>query len=567
MASGTPDPRTQMRRLAIAAVFAWGAVASAQQPAGESIEVRVVNIDVVVRDKAGKPVTGLTKDDFEIFENNKKQEITNLYEVRPSAPAAAAKVTPQPSNAAAPAATEAPADARRRNIVMFVDNYSLAPFQRNKILKSLQKFIDDSVRPQDQVMLVLCTQQTKVITPFTSDRKLLQQGIESIRQTANSGFNRQRSVEEIKRRVNEYIDAGKEGRRPWRDYYQMSLSLVESDTEEVIFASKNTLASLGQTTTALSGMEGKNVLIFAGAHLPEHPGVEMYQWLYNAFLPYMGNVTFTSEGILGKSGSMQHYSIEEAAKMASVSGVALYIIDAADTRDTSSAERSSATDQTEQFLTFTNTAMAYQTLARISGGLALTNSQNFDVAFQTLADDLNSYYSLGFKPSGGADNARRNLVVKTKNAQYNVRTRETYATKSTEDEMSARVIANINNSDPRGTWKIELHPGTPELQGNEYRVPIEISIAPTITLLPQNADLAGGFTVYIVVGSGGRTSKVIKSPHPVKIPAEVEEEFRMSPMTYKTVILMTRGENILSTGILDQTSNNSGFARATVTVP
>jgi VWFA-related protein len=557
-----------MKRFAIAAVLAWSAVASsAQQPASESIEVRVVNVDVVVRDKAGKPVTGLTKDDFEIFENNKKQEITNLYEVRPSTSPAAVIATPQPSSAAVPAATEAPADTRRRNIVMFVDNYSLAPFQRDKILKSLQKFIDDSVRPQDQVMLVLCTQQTKVITPFTSDRKLLQQGIESIKQTASSGFNRQHSVEEVKRRVNEYIDAGKEGRRPWSDFYQMSLSLVESDTEEVIFASKNTLAALGQTTAALSGMEGKNALIFAGAHLPEHPGVEMYQWLYNAFLPYMRSVPITSESILGKSGSMQHYSIEEAAKTASVSGVALYIIDAADSRDTSSAERSSATDQTEQFLTFTNTAMAYQTLARISGGLALMNSENFDLVFKTLADDLNSYYSLGFKPSNGADGARRNLVVKTKNARYNVRTRETYATKSTEDEMSARDIANITNSDPRGTWKIELHPGTPEQQGNEYRVPIEISIAPTITLLPQNADLAGGFTVYIVVGSGGRMSKVIKSPHPVKIPAEVEDEFRMTPMTYKAVILMTRGENILSAGILDQTSNNSGFARATVMIP
>jgi VWFA-related protein len=557
-----------MKRFAMAAVLAWSAVASsAQQPASESIEVRVVNVDVVVRDKAAKPVTGLTKDDFEIFENNKKQEITNLYEVRPLSAAATPKTAPQPSNAAVPAASEAPTDTRRRNIVMFVDNYSLAPFQRDKILESLQKFIDDSVRQQDQVMLVLCTQQTKVITPFTSDRKLLQQGIESIKLTASSGFNRQHSVEEVKRRVNEYIDAGKEGRRPWRDFYQMSLSLVESDTEEVIFASKNTLSSLAQTSTALAGMEGKNVLIFAGAHLPEHPGVELYQWLYNAFLPYLGSVTLTSEGILGKSGSMQHYSIEEAAKTASVSGVALYIIDAADSRDTSSAERSSATDQTEQFVTFANTAMAYQTLARISGGIALTNTANFDVAFQTLADDLNSYYSLGFKPSSGADNARRNLVVKIKNAQYSVRTRETYATKSTEDEMSARVIANINNSDPRGTWKIELHPGTPEQQGNEYRVPIEIAIAPTITLLPQNADLAGGFTVYIVVGSGGRTSKVIKSQHPVKIPADVEDEFRMTPMTYKATVLMTRGENILSAGILDQTSNNSGFARATVVIP
>ena len=45
-------------------VFALNAAASlAQQTVGESIEVRVMNVDVVVRDRAVKPVTGLTKDD------------------------------------------------------------------------------------------------------------------------------------------------------------------------------------------------------------------------------------------------------------------------------------------------------------------------------------------------------------------------------------------------------------------------------------------------------------------------------------------------------------------------
>jgi hypothetical protein len=34
----------------------------------ETIEVRVTNIDVVVTDKSGKRVTGLTRDDFEVFE-------------------------------------------------------------------------------------------------------------------------------------------------------------------------------------------------------------------------------------------------------------------------------------------------------------------------------------------------------------------------------------------------------------------------------------------------------------------------------------------------------------------
>src|SRR6185369_184111 len=59
------------------------AIASAQQKLVESIEVRVTNVDVVVTDKAGNPIVGLNKDDFEIFENGKPQAITNFYEVRP----------------------------------------------------------------------------------------------------------------------------------------------------------------------------------------------------------------------------------------------------------------------------------------------------------------------------------------------------------------------------------------------------------------------------------------------------------------------------------------------------
>src|SRR5947207_15911391 len=60
---------------------------AAQEKLVESIEVRVVNVDVVVTDRAGNPVTGLTKDDFEILDNGKPQKIQNIYEVRPTSEA------------------------------------------------------------------------------------------------------------------------------------------------------------------------------------------------------------------------------------------------------------------------------------------------------------------------------------------------------------------------------------------------------------------------------------------------------------------------------------------------
>src|ERR1044072_3261561 len=70
---------------AIAAAFFAAAAFSpttVQAQVSEVIEVRVANVDVVVLDRAGKPITGLTKDDFQLFENGKPQPLTNFYEIR-----------------------------------------------------------------------------------------------------------------------------------------------------------------------------------------------------------------------------------------------------------------------------------------------------------------------------------------------------------------------------------------------------------------------------------------------------------------------------------------------------
>ncbi len=38
----------------------------------ETIEVRVINVDVVVTDKKGQPVTGLTRNDFDLYQNGQR---------------------------------------------------------------------------------------------------------------------------------------------------------------------------------------------------------------------------------------------------------------------------------------------------------------------------------------------------------------------------------------------------------------------------------------------------------------------------------------------------------------
>src|ERR1700686_4630662 len=57
---------------------------------GEEIQVNVVNLDVFVNDKQGKPLEGLQAGDFTVTEDGKPVKICNIYTDR-HAPAAGAR--------------------------------------------------------------------------------------------------------------------------------------------------------------------------------------------------------------------------------------------------------------------------------------------------------------------------------------------------------------------------------------------------------------------------------------------------------------------------------------------
>ena len=103
----------------------------AQAPAGEdsfgeAIRVNVVNLDVFVSDRQGKPVVGLKAEDFAVTEDGKPVKITNFYTERRE-PAAAA---------GGKAAAERPPDQRLR-LVVFLDDVLLARPQQPRRRRTL----------------------------------------------------------------------------------------------------------------------------------------------------------------------------------------------------------------------------------------------------------------------------------------------------------------------------------------------------------------------------------------------------------------------------------------------
>lgn len=552
-----------MRLLGISILAALIATpVAAQQKLVESIEVHVVNVDVVVTDRSGHPITGLTKDDFQLFENGRPQTITNFHEVRPEAP----PVEPSPSAptaAPAPRAAAVPEEARARRFILFVDNYSLHPFKRNLIFKSLEKFVDEQLREDDEVELVLWTGSLNVITPFTADRKALKRGLTSLTQRSRSGMSAQLETDDIKRRCQEYFGLAQAQKMSWQGAYAAAKGDVSAYSEHVWGTSRTLLEGMRLTMTTLAGLEGKKVFVFAGAHLPERPGLELYSYIYSLFSPFLKTLSPTEALSEGMSRS-QTVSIDNLARQANADGVTFYMIDAADDRDFTSAEEVEATDPTEQFLAFTNTAAAYQRLASITGGVALTNTQNFDAAFQTVARDLGAYYSLGYKPADDKP-GNRSLVVKTKNSAYQIRSRETYSPKTAEERISDRVVANIYHAGVKSEWPVQVRVGTAEKSGNRFSVSIEMTMPSTVALLPQGEELVGGFNVYIAVGTdSGAMSKVMKSVQPIRIPRTAEAALRAKPLVFTATIVVRPGESTLSVVAVDQISNVTGFARTRI---
>jgi VWFA-related protein len=549
-------------------VFAFAASLAAQEKLVETIEVKVVNIDVVVTDRAGHPVTGLTRDDFEVFENGKPQPITNFYEVRPDT-SLPASITTAPT-AAAPQlqAVAPPDDVRARRFVICLDNYSLQPAQRNSVLAAVKKFIDTNMKPGDEASLIVWAKRIEVVTPLTNDRAEIQRGIDTIAGRSRVGLSAADEEERRKQECIGYIQEVDEVHFTWDQAWIACDGGVQAFADSAWSNGKALLGDMKTMVSTLAGIDGRKVLVLAGAHLPEHPGRELALWATQIFMQHQDKMRtkLNITRAFGESGGRsQTLKITDAARFANANGVTFYMIDAADSRDHTGATASRmADDKSEEFMSFTDSAAAYKALADITGGSMLSNTQNFNAAFEALSNDLSSFYSIGYKPSEGS-NADRKISVRAKKPGLNVRARKSYTPRTPDQDMNDRVIANVLHHGAKGEWPVTLAAQAPQKEGEMFKVPVTIEMDPKVTFIPQENKVVGGFVLYIVVGTReGAMSKVTKTTRKIEMPSAAESQFRSKPMTYTLMLSVRPGDNIISVGVVDQVSNVSGFARADV---
>ncbi|HXG59551.1 MAG TPA: VWA domain-containing protein [Thermoanaerobaculia bacterium] len=538
----------------LAAAAALPLSAQSQQPEAapklsETIDVRVINIDVVVTDRKGNPVTGLKKEDFEIYENGVKKPISNFYEVTGS-PVAPERAAQEGRPAPAPAAPEAIPENQRRRIILYIDNLSLTPFNRNRVFKDMKDFVAKSMRPGDEAMVVTFNRSMKVRVPFTRDHVHVQQTLDAIAGESALGVankSERRQVEDQIRQAQTYEEA---------------LAAARTYASQVEHDLRQSASSLSALMSTLAGVEGKKILVLTSEGFPMQPGREMFvfldeisrekQWYGSSLLEGMG---FDSSRL-----------IEDIARAANANGITMYTVHAGGlgAANENTAEYSQPISHSVSMAAVSNTTDSMQTMAEMTGGIASINTNNFAQAFERIRRDLDSYYSLGYRAGTERVDRQRQIEVRTKNRDYVVRARKTFVEKSTHAEMNDRVIANLLYRTKANDLKIAVRTERPRPAGDDlFRVPVQIHIPmDSLTLLPQGEEYAGGFEVYVVVADErGDMSDVARRSHQVRVPAGDFAKIRGKYYSYTLDLLMEKGLNKISIGVIDTVSNETGFAK------
>jgi VWFA-related protein len=140
------------------------------------VQIEYVEVDAVVRDKVGRFIADLKKDDFEVFEDGKRQDITNLELVD-------VPVEPQPMPALLAGRRFEPdvvsnAQPPGRVYLVVLDDLHINPTRTIAARKLARQFIETNVAPNDLAAVVTTSGNRRSSQEFTSNRRLLFEAVD-----------------------------------------------------------------------------------------------------------------------------------------------------------------------------------------------------------------------------------------------------------------------------------------------------------------------------------------------------------------------------------------------------
>jgi len=439
-------------------------VPAQQSKPGESQQEDVVRVtsnltqvDVVVVDKEGRQVTDLAPEDFEIFEDGKRQQVTNFSYIAVD-PGGTPATTPAAAPADAAGAKNAPRvppaplrpEQVRRTVALVVDDLGLS-FQSIAFVKeALRKFVDEQMQPGDQVAIIRTGGDAGALQQLTNDKQQLKAVIERVRWnpggrggltpfspitnqkealSSNENGSDNKAMADI-RRSTEMIEAAEMARA---DNYAVgsfgSLAFVIQGMNElpgrkaVIFISEafRLFTKQGRNNAlqqALARLTHQANLASTVVYTLDASGLQDLSLTASDKVTAGGHMYNKSEFQLGGSGARNTPATGPLSNRAS---------DAFSQSTEGLRKLGALADQRAQAQVQSHTVLSL--LAEETGGFLVSNRNDLGSGLRKIMDDQKGYYLIGYRPDDStidpATGRRRirELAVKVKRSGLRVRNR------------------------------------------------------------------------------------------------------------------------------------------------
>jgi VWFA-related protein len=545
------------RSVFVVCLAAFFANVRAQEPTFTS-SANLVVVDVSVKDKSGKVVPGLTKNDFELLEDGKPQQVS-VFEFqrldsddiqrKPVPATKTAQAAPPPQPVTTPQRTSsgqfsgAPRPVirfqDRRLVAMLFDFSAMAIPEQSRVQQSALEFLHKQLKPADLVcIMTTSTGPLKIVQDFTDDRDRLEEVIK--------GF--QIGV------ASELSALGGNGDTTTGE--DTGTAFDADETEFNIFNTDRKLATLESAAKMLSPFPEKKALLYF------------------------------SSGI-NKSGFDNQASLDAAVNAAKRSNVAFYPIDArglvaaAPLGDATSAgsrgtSMFSGTAQQGQRDQFNDSQETLNTLAADTGGKLFVDDNDLSLGMAKARDDISSYYILGYYSTNAKmDGKYRRVQVKFthpldakldyRSGYFGQKEFRKFTETDKEDQLQQALMLGDPVTDLSLSGEIDYF----RLARDRYFVPFSVKIPGSEIALAKSKGAA--VTQFDFIGQvrdeHAKLVGIVRDYIRIKLGEQTAAELTSRPIAYDTGFSLPPGKYSLKFLARENETGKMGTYETTFTIP
>jgi VWFA-related protein len=382
------------------------------------VKTDLIELRAVVTDKRGEAISNLRKEDFELTENGKPQEIGFFSVVkipgRGESEVRRSDTSPPTAPPGVPPSVARAAEAPARTIVLFVDTLHLSASSLLWVKQSLRKFIDERLTDQDLAAIVTSAGSLGVVEQFTRDRQILRLAVDRLSARAfarNSLFSPYLAAQ---------VDRGD------RDALQVALLIYAAEEHMLVDPTLLPLvrARARQILTEATYTRRASLITLR----------EVVQRMSD--LPGQRLVVTVSDGftLLDLGGSRDTGDLQSVTSLATRSGVVIYSIDAKGLQPPPLFDASLGAIPNDPRISSYVSAGEHEledglnALAKDTGGEAFFNTNDTAGAMGRALDDNRVYYALAYYPAGEESEKKfRKIAIKIKDhPDYVVRAQRGY---------------------------------------------------------------------------------------------------------------------------------------------